>query len=46
MKEMKAHLVYHIDKCLSVVSAEVADQLKLILAHKDRSNQRDDVVWG
>jgi hypothetical protein len=36
MKGVEAHLVYHINKGLSVVPTEVTDHLNLILALEDR----------
>jgi hypothetical protein len=46
MKGCGAHLVYHVDKGLSVVPTEVTDHLDLILVREDCPNERDDFVRG
>jgi hypothetical protein len=37
--------MYHINKGLSVVSAETTDRLYLVPAREDCRNQRNDLVW-
>ena len=37
--------MYHVDEDLSVISAEVAEHLDLVLAREKRLDEGDDFMW-
>ena len=43
---METHIVYHIDKGLSIITIETSDHFDLILAREDGRNQGDPFKCG